>query len=157
MQFYFLQESAARVVRRSERRFLDEKQRPCRRAASFHVNVSVPARPAQVRNTAGLHRFLAKSFPRLVFGPRPETNEKISMTKILPTVGRVGEARPEHGYFCSWMPYQVGQTANKPSPRDLGRAAAPLAGCLAGSSGHGPATGGFPSRAQKRTLALTMF
>ena len=22
-----------------------------------------------------------------------------------------GEAKPEHGYFCEWMPYQVGQAA----------------------------------------------
>ena len=22
-----------------------------------------------------------------------------------------GEPKPEHGYFCSWMPYQVGQAA----------------------------------------------
>jgi len=22
-----------------------------------------------------------------------------------------GEDKPEHGYFCSWMPYQVGQAA----------------------------------------------
>jgi hypothetical protein len=24
-----------------------------------------------------------------------------------------GEAKPEHGYFCSWMPYQVGQAAKQ--------------------------------------------
>jgi hypothetical protein len=24
---------------------------------------------------------------------------------------QAGEAKPEHGYFCSWMPYQVGQGA----------------------------------------------
>ena len=23
-----------------------------------------------------------------------------------------GETMPEHGYFCSWMPYQIGQAAN---------------------------------------------
>jgi hypothetical protein len=22
-----------------------------------------------------------------------------------------GEDKPEHGYFCSWMPYQLGQAA----------------------------------------------
>jgi len=24
---------------------------------------------------------------------------------------QAGEAKPEHGYFCEWMPYQVGQAA----------------------------------------------
>jgi hypothetical protein len=24
---------------------------------------------------------------------------------------QAGEAKPEHGYFCAWMPYQVGQAA----------------------------------------------
>jgi hypothetical protein len=28
-----------------------------------------------------------------------------------------GEAKPEHGYFCSWMPYQVGQAANAAASR----------------------------------------
>jgi hypothetical protein len=27
-----------------------------------------------------------------------------------------GEAMPEHGYFCSWMPYQVGQAAKHAKP-----------------------------------------
>jgi hypothetical protein len=27
-----------------------------------------------------------------------------------------GEPKPEHGYFCSWMPYQVGQAANHAKP-----------------------------------------
>jgi hypothetical protein len=27
-----------------------------------------------------------------------------------------GEAKPEHGYFCSWMPYQVGQAAKHAKP-----------------------------------------
>jgi hypothetical protein len=24
---------------------------------------------------------------------------------------QAGEPKPEHGYFCEWMPYQVGQAA----------------------------------------------
>jgi hypothetical protein len=24
---------------------------------------------------------------------------------------QAGEDKPEHGYFCEWMPYQVGQAA----------------------------------------------
>jgi hypothetical protein len=28
-----------------------------------------------------------------------------------------GEAKPEHGYFCEWMPYQVGQAAKQANPR----------------------------------------
>jgi hypothetical protein len=28
-----------------------------------------------------------------------------------------GEAKPEHGYFCSWMPYQVGQAAKHAKPQ----------------------------------------
>ena len=27
-----------------------------------------------------------------------------------------GEDKPEHGYFCSWMPYQVGQAAKQAKP-----------------------------------------
>ena len=27
-----------------------------------------------------------------------------------------GEAKPEHGYFCSWMPYQVGQATKHAKP-----------------------------------------
>ena len=26
------------------------------------------------------------------------------------------EPKPEHGYFCSWMPYQVGQAAKQAKP-----------------------------------------
>jgi hypothetical protein len=29
---------------------------------------------------------------------------------------QAGEAKPEHGYFCSWMPYQVGQAAKQAKP-----------------------------------------
>jgi hypothetical protein len=35
----------------------------------------------------------AKSFPRLVFGDAPKPTRKTSMTKILPTVGRIDGAR----------------------------------------------------------------
>jgi len=27
-----------------------------------------------------------------------------------------GEAKPEHGYFCEWMPYQVGLAAKQAKP-----------------------------------------
>jgi len=27
-----------------------------------------------------------------------------------------GEAKPEHVYFCEWMPYQVGQAAKQAKP-----------------------------------------
>jgi hypothetical protein len=37
-----------------------------------------------------------------------------------------GEARPEAGYFCEWMPYQVGQAASTPRPNNPGQAAARL-------------------------------
>ena len=29
---------------------------------------------------------------------------------------QTGEPRPENGYFCEWMPYQVGQAAKHSKP-----------------------------------------
>jgi len=29
---------------------------------------------------------------------------------------QAGEAKPEHGYFCEWIPYQVGQAAKHAKP-----------------------------------------
>ena len=29
---------------------------------------------------------------------------------------QAGEPRPENGYFCEWMPYQVGQAAKHANP-----------------------------------------
>ena len=29
---------------------------------------------------------------------------------------QTGEPRPENGYFCEWMPYQVGQAAKHAKP-----------------------------------------
>jgi hypothetical protein len=29
---------------------------------------------------------------------------------------QAGEDKPEHGYFCEWMPYQVGQAAKHAEP-----------------------------------------
>jgi hypothetical protein len=136
--------------------------------------VSVPFRPARGRNAAFLNPFQKNHFlSRCLFG-LPKHHKEESMTKIVPTVGRIvwftpsrltgdgrfahidgrkplaaivahvfsdalvnlavfdsngmshsrtsgplvqeGEAEPEHGYFCSWMPYQVGQAAKQAKP-----------------------------------------
>ena len=49
----------------------------------------MPFRPTQVRNHRGPKFVPDKSFPRLVFGQRPNQRGKTSITKILLTVGHV--------------------------------------------------------------------